>query len=143
MATWNEAAWESLGAATLLADTEFARSCVSRLYYAAYSACYGWLEERQAPKQSTSSGDPWYSHERLAGLLEVTAGAASDFGLELLSAASVGTLVEAVGRLQKARVEADYVPSVPFIAADIADLRRDAETVLRLLIGIEGERNDP
>jgi len=118
--------------------SEHPRSAFSRFYYAAYSACCGWLEKWSVPKQATDDGELWYSHKQMKSNLGLAA--AGEFGEEpRMSDDGVRDLARQVQNLCDARVHADYWPQVPLSERfDVSWAQTAAQMVLQTL-GVIGE----
>ncbi len=121
MATWREASVECRNAAKNLLQEGYFRSSINRSYYAAYAALSGRLEGKVLYKEGRSNPD----HADLPAYI-----------LRNLDAVTRETrfdLAKAIGRLWKARVNADYVPAA-YADRNIAlDALRDANAILLAL----------
>ena len=130
MDTWLEMAdnnWQ----ASLALWPGHPRSCLSRLYYAAYAAVAGFLEARGVAKDVLpSSGDEWYAHALLVEHLRETTGWEVLGEASLLSGDDLRRIEAALGRLRRLRVGADYIPEHRFTNQNYNDARRDARFVM-------------
>lgn len=93
------------------------RSSLSRAYYAAYAACCGWFEQLGLePEPTTEGNELWFPHARIADYLAQVMDAWPDN--EVLLGGPARALIEAMSRLRKLRVDADYHPAVNLQPAD-------------------------
>ncbi|MGB2823318.1 MAG: HEPN domain-containing protein [Phycisphaerae bacterium] len=123
MATWKDLGTDSLAAATsLLRDGRF-RSCISRAYYAAYSAATSELRKAKGVTFRYGWSNP--SHEQLPRLIRDK--------LTSFGEASRRELLRAIRRLRMAREDADYRPAVSIDRGLTVNVVRDACLFLRIL----------
>jgi Uncharacterized conserved protein related to C-terminal domain of eukaryotic chaperone, SACSIN len=126
MATWQEMSIDCRDAAKDLLAANRYRSSISRSYYAAYCAVTGALEG--VVDFAHAGNNP--AHEVLANLI-----------LNNLYDTPERTrrdLRQAVSRLWKVRVEADYIPSAYIDRSIAVNAFRDANRVL-LALEVEGD----
>jgi uncharacterized protein (UPF0332 family) len=121
MATWEELSRDGLDAAKLLARAEHWRSCVSRCYYAAYSAVTSRLHER-----GVSFPHGWNNpgHEQLPNLI------LHNLTLPMNIRRRLKQLIEF---LRNAREDADYRPGITIDKAKVIECILNAEMVLKYL----------
>lgn len=121
MATWRELSLECrTSAKNLLTDGCF-RSSINRSYYAAYAALSSKLEGKIIYKEGRSNP----AHADLPTYI-----------LRNLDSLPRGTrfdMIKAIGRLWKARVNADYVPAAHVDRNIALDALRDATAILMTL----------
>ena len=101
MATWKELSDDSLAAAKALLRQGCLCSCISRAYYAAYSAATSELRKAKGVRFRYGWSNP--SHEQLPRLIR---------GKLSLPESSRRELLRAIRRLRMAREDADYRPAV-------------------------------
>jgi uncharacterized protein (UPF0332 family) len=121
MATWNEIALDSFDAAVTLLPANRLRSCISRAYYAAYSAVAGQMH-RLAVIFPHGWNNP--GHDQLIRWL---------IDARKLPPNRRRQLVKALRRLRKARENADYRPGITITKGDAVQLLKEAAMILRLL----------
>ena len=125
MATWRELSLECRRAAKNLlrgpAEEQCPRSSINRSYYAAYAALAARLEGKVIYKEGRENP----SHADLSAYILRN--------LSSLSPSARRILEKAVGRLWKARVNADYIPANYSDREMALNALRDANTVLDAL----------
>ena len=119
MATWHELSRDALLAARELLQSNRLRSSASRAYYAAYSAV-----AQPMTRQRVAFPYGWNnpSHEQLVRWLSNN---------RKWSLNRRRLLTRALGRLRKARENADYRPGVSFTRTDVIRLLKEATAVLQ------------
>ena len=121
MATWAEMSIENRRSAQNLLDAECYRSSISRAYYTAYCAVTSQL----AGRVTFPFGGNNPSHPDLPALILNNLPALPEYKRREIK--------QAVGRLWKARTEADYAPSVNIDRSVAISALRDAKRVLMAL----------
>jgi uncharacterized protein (UPF0332 family) len=121
MATWRELSLECRTAAKNLLTDGCLRSSINRSYYAAYAALSGKLEGKVIYKEGRNNP----AHADLPTYIL--------HNLDSLSRETRFDLTKAIGRLWKARVNADYVPAAHVDRNIALDALRDATAILMAL----------
>ena len=117
--TWNDMSRENQAAAAHLVTGGHHRSCVNRAYFAAYCAVTGALEKGGV---DFGHGGNNPTHGDLPNLIV--------HNLTTLRKPERAKVRQALQRLQKRRVVADYVPTVAVDMQDARSALRDARLVL-------------
>jgi len=139
MGTWWAMARDSAQSAEDLWPTH-QRSAFSRLYYAAYARVAGWLETHGARQDALPTGDQWYSHRLLVErILEVVADWKGFYGTSPVEPLTVTEVGNALSRLFRLRVDADYRPDADVEQEDFEDARRDMLLIFEALPSRHGE----
>ena len=118
MATWRDLSLECQQAAKNLLTDGCLRSSINRSYYAAYAALSGKLEGKVIYREGRNNP----AHAELPTYILRN--------LDSLSRETHFDLIKAIGRLWKARVNADYVPAAH---VDRNMALSDANAILRVL----------
>jgi uncharacterized protein (UPF0332 family) len=111
---WDEMARDNLKAAHALVEAGHHRACVSRSYYAALQALTFQLPLDTVPK-----------HEDVSSLI--------DKHINFIPKWKGNRMVSQLARLRKARIRADYHLRPITTAADAAEMRKIAGSVLKNL----------
>ena len=126
MATWRDLSLECRQAAQNLLRENCLRSSINRSYYSAYAALSGKLEGKVIYREGRNNP----AHADLPTYIL--------HNLDALSPKDRFDLKKAIGRLWKARVDADYIPTA-YIDRNIAlDVLRDLNAIL-LALEVENE----
>lgn len=120
MANWDDIARENLKASQKLADTGCYRSCVSRSYYAAFSAVTFWLTE----KVQFRAGRESPAHNAIVSLVERHLS---------LPARTMRDFKASIRRLYNERLAADYRSRWTVDERNALMARQDAYKVCRYL----------
>ncbi len=121
MATWRELSLECRRSAKNLLRDGCLRSSINLSYYAASAALSGKLDGKVLYKEGRNNP----AHADLPTYILRN--------LDNLSRADRFNLVKAVGRLWKARVDADYIPAAYLDRAVALNALRDANVILLAL----------
>ncbi|HYO66006.1 MAG TPA: HEPN domain-containing protein [Archangium sp.] len=121
-------AWENLAAARLLLQGEepCSNAAASRVYYAAYQACWAAMVEEGLEPPEVRPGSTYFPHADLPH-----------------EARQAGVLDEresqALADLYDLRVTADYYEDEDVTAEDVAGALQGADALVRSLLGEEAE----
>ena len=124
MSTWADLSLDSIAAAKTMHPQGRYRSCISRCYYAAFSAATEELAKVKNIRFEYGRDHP--THRQLPGL-------ARRHLVGRLRSWDLPRLVSALRRLYAARIDADYVRSATIDEELVRNILRDAHTVLRAL----------
>ena len=122
---WKEIASDSFSAAQAMLLKGHFRSCVSRCYYASFSAATGELVKIKTARTEFEYGRNHPTHRQLAGLVRQH--------LPHLPHWNLSFLVSAIRRLYKARIDSDYICGATIDGTLARNMVRDSHKVLKIL----------